>query len=166
MSSSTESAEGKPESVINLEEVYGIASQDAFGSSVFYNPASNLEESLEEAALAKYQYFTGETWDRYGEENWLGEWSLVYQRSASTERDIVAELRAIADNRARLSASLLLENIENEAEACKSLASVFDDQLVSELSIFKIGDGSAMSGVLIASRRSTDETVFLVLLMD
>lgn len=166
MSSSPESADGKPESVIDLEKVYGSASQNAFGSSVFYDPAKNLEESLEEAALAKYQYFAGETWDRYGDENWLGEWSQMYQRSASTERDIVAELRAIADSRARPSASLLLENIEDEAEACKSLASVFDDQLVSELSVFKIGDGGAMSGVLIASRRSTDETVFLVLLMD
>ena len=166
MSSRTESADGRPESVVDLEKVYGIASQNAFGSSVFYDPASNLEESLEEAALAKYQYFAGETWDRYGEENWLGEWSPVYERSASTKRDIVAELRKIADNSARLSASLLLENNENEAEACKSLASVFDDQSVSELSVFKIGDGSAMSGVLIASRRSTDETVFLVLLMD
>ncbi len=166
MSSDAASTDGKPEYVVKLEKVYGTASQDVFGSSVYFDPAENPERSLEKAALAKYQYSMGEKWERFGRENWLGEWSLVYQRATSAERDIVAELRAIQDNGARLSASLLLNNIDNDAEARRALANAFDDMSVSELRIFKIGDGGVMSGVLIAARRPADGTVFLLILMD
>jgi hypothetical protein len=43
----------------------------------------------------------------------------------------------------------------------------FDDPAVTELAVYKIGDGAAMAGLLVAARRAaTGETVTLVFLLD
>ena len=157
---------GKPDYVVELERCYGMPSQEAFGSSVFYDAVNVPKGSLEQLALAKYKHFAGELWERYGEDNWMAEWETVYTRDPSTTRDIVAELRSISDRGARLSASLLVENNDHTTEAHAALGKAFDDSRVSELQVFKIGDGDAMSGILIASRRPNEGSVFLVLLMD
>ena len=157
---------GKLDYVIELERCYGMPSPEAFGSSVFYDTMDVPEGSLAQAALAKYKHFAGELWERYGEDNWMAEWETVYKRDRSTTRDIVAELRSISDRGARLSASLLVENNDHTTEAHAALGKAFDDSRVSELQVFKIGDGDAMSGILIASRRSNEGFIFLVSLMD
>ncbi len=157
---------GKPDYVVELERCYGMPSQEAFGSSVFYDAMDVSEAPLEQAAIAKYKHFAGETWERYGEENWMAEWESVYTRDPKSTRDIVAELRSISDRAAKTSASLLIENSDHSAEARAALSKTFDDSTVWELQVFKIGDGSAMSGILIAARRPNEGSVFLVLLMD
>ena len=46
-------------------------------------------------------------------------------------------------------------------------AAAFDDPAVTELRVFNLGDGEAMSGLLVAGRRqATGEATFLVFLMD
>ena len=157
---------GKPDYVVELERCYGMPSQEAFGSSVFYDAMDVPEGSLEQAALAKYKLFAGELWERYGEDNWMAEWEAVYTRHPNTTHDIVAELRSISDRGARFSVSLLIENTDHSAEAQAALSKTFDDSTLSELQVFKIGDGDAMSGILIASRRPNEGSVFLLLLMD
>jgi hypothetical protein len=149
-----------------LEAAYGPPSQAAFGSAVFFDrtPAS---ADLEQAALAKYRYFVGELWERYGEGAWLSAWQEIYARQPEATADIVAELRSISDRSARLSALLILDEIENAEQARAALSNAFDDPAVLTLAIYTIGDGAALSGLLIGGHRAeTDEAVFLVFLLD
>jgi hypothetical protein len=150
--------------VIALEAAYGAPSQAAFGSAVFYEKSA---DDLEQAALAKYRFFTGELWERYGEEAWLGPWKKVYARQPGATADIVAELRGITDSGARLSAPMILDNLEGAEKARAALSAAFADAAITDLSVYNIGDGAAMSGLLIAGRRgATGEVAFLVFLMD
>ena len=86
-----------------LEVAYGAPSQAGFGSAVF---AEQLKagDDLAKAALAKYKYFTGDLWERFGEAAGMGPWKEVYSRQPGAKHDIVAELRGLADRGARLSA--------------------------------------------------------------
>jgi hypothetical protein len=156
-----------PDYVTALEAAYGPPSQAGFGSAVFYEELE-AEADLEKAALAKYRFFIGPLWERFGEAVWLTPWQAVYTRPPDAERDIVVELRAIPDRAAALSASMLLENGD---EATTPLAVAYDDPAVTDLVVYSVGDGAAMSGILIAGRRrasgtDTDEAVFLILLLD
>jgi hypothetical protein len=156
----------KPAYVIDLEAAYGPPSQVGFGSAVFYEPDARIGD-LAAWALEKYKFFTGDLWERYGEEAWLGPWKEVYARPAGVEPDIVAELRGIEDADAANSAPMILDVVEDAARARSALAAAFDDPAVSELRVFNLGDGEAMSGILVAGYRAgTGEAAFLVFLMD
>lgn len=158
--------QGKPNYVTVLEDAYGTPSQAGFGSAVFYETLQGSDD-LTKAALARYRYFVGELWERYGEEAWMGPWKEVYSRQADERPDIVAELRGIADRDARLSVPMILDNIEGAEAARGALSAAFDDPAITELRVFNLGDGEAMSGLLVAARRGTNgETVCLVFLMD
>lgn len=146
--------------ILDLVHVYGAPSQEGFGSAVFTEELSPTE-SLAEGALVKYRFFVGDLWNRYGEDAWMGPWREVHIRPADAEPDIVAELRAIDDADAARSAAMILD-IDDGA-----LSAVYDDPEMSELRVFNLGDGGAMSGILVAGRRSaTGEAVFLVFLLD
>jgi hypothetical protein len=160
----SKSSNQKPDYVTQLESVYGAPSQSGFGSAVFYDPVERGDD-LELAALKHYRYFVGDLWDRFGEAAWMAPWKLVYARKPGSRADIVAELRAIADPDVRLSVPMLLDI--NDAETTqKALSATYDNAEVNNLSVFALGDGSAMSGVLIAGRCNTGEATFLVFLLD
>lgn len=76
-----EPAKAKPEYVTALEAAYGAPSQAGFGSAVFHEQLE-ASASLEQAALAQYQYFVGDLWERYGKDAWMGPWKEVYAREA------------------------------------------------------------------------------------
>lgn len=153
--------------VAQLEAAYGPPSQQGFGAAVFHE-ALRPADDLATAALAKYRYFVGPLWSRFGEQAWMGPWREVYSRPASAHRDIVAELRAIEDREARNSVVLLLDAIEDSTAARAALVVAFDDPAVTELRVFNIGDGAAMSGLLVAGRRATagGATTYVIVLMD
>ncbi|MCB0086628.1 MAG: hypothetical protein KDE54_01840 [Caldilineaceae bacterium] len=156
----------KPVYVTDLETIYGAPSQEAFGSAVFYEPAAD-DANLEQMALDKYRYFMGDLWAQYGEEAWMGPWKEVYRRPAAAKHDIVAELRAIDDPDAALSAPMILDNVENADQARAALAAAFDDPAVTEVRVFNLGDGGAMSGILVAGLRAQSaQATFLVFLLD
>ena len=156
----------KPDYVAALEAAYGAPSQAGFGSAVFYEP-STAADDLEQAALARYRYFVGDLWERYGEEAWMGPWQAVYERPDGANHDVVTELRHISDSGARLSASMILEGVEDAENAQAALSAAFDDPAVTELVVYRLGDGGAMSGILVAGHRNeTGETSFLVFLLD
>jgi hypothetical protein len=156
----------KPESVSDLQAAYGAPSQAGFGSAVFFEPIK-AGDDLSQAALAKYKNFTGELWERWGSDAWMGPWKEVYARSTDARPDIVAELRGIADPDTAKSVPMILENIEGAEQARAALAAAYDDSAVTELRAFNLGDGGAMSGLLVAGRRqATGEATFLVFLMD
>ncbi|MEZ4864294.1 MAG: amidase family protein [Caldilineaceae bacterium] len=156
----------KPSYVTDLETVYGAPSQAGFGSAVFYAPNA-AEPDLAQMALDQYKYFVGDLWVRYGEEAWLGPWKEVYARPPSAVHDIVGELHAIEDVDAALSVPMILDNVENADQARAALSAAFDDATVTEVSVFNLGDGAAMSGLLVAGlRQASAEAIFLVFLLD
>lgn len=156
----------KPKSVTDLETAYGPPSQAAFGSAVFHEKLK-ASDNLEQAALEKYRYFTGDLWERYGKEAWMGPWKEVYARGSDILPHLQSELRVIKDADAASSVPMILDNIEGAGQARAALAAVFDDPSITELRVYNLGDGGAMSGLLIASRnQASGEATFLVFLLD
>lgn len=155
----------RPDAVAALETVFGPPSQAGFGSAVFYDPLAP-DVDLEQAALARYQFFVGDLWERYGADAWMEPWQRVYSRPAGATRDIVAELRALANRNAAMSASVLLDSVESPEDAQAALAAAFDDPAVAELTIYTLGDGGAMAGLLVAGLRQDRGAIFLVFLLD
>jgi len=154
----------EPAYVTALEAAYGAPSQAGFGSAVFFEPAAG--EDLAQAALEKYKYFSGEQWERWGEDAWMGPWKEVYARPVGVKPDIVSELHSIADPDAQNSVPMILDVVQGADKARVALAAAYDDPAVTELRVFNLGDGGAMSGLLVAARRDTGETTFLVFLLD
>jgi hypothetical protein len=153
--------------VAQLEAAYGPPSQRGFGGAVFHEELRPADD-LAVAALAKYRYFVGSLWSRYGEQAWMDPWREVYSRRSGARRDIVAELRAIEDRPAQQSVALLLDAMENPAAARAALAGAFDAPAVTELRVFNLGDGAAMSGLLVAGRRAAPDNraTYVIVLMD
>lgn len=155
-----------PAYAADLQAIYGAPSQAGFGSAVFFiQPMA--ETDLTQAALAQYRYFVGDLWERYGEEAWMGPWKQVYARPANAPHGIVDELTAIDDPDAALSVPMILDAVEDAAKGRAALAVAFDDPAVTDVAVFNLGDGGAMSGVLVAGRRAQEDAgVFLVFLLD
>jgi hypothetical protein len=97
----------------------------------------------------------------------MAPWREVYSRAERARHDIVSELRGVADQEARNSVPMILDVVDDADAARRALSAAFDAAEVTELRVFSIGDGGAMSGLLVAGRRgSTGEAVMLVFLMD
>jgi hypothetical protein len=155
-----------PDYLTRLEAAYGAPSQEGFGSAVFHGNLRDTDD-LTQAALARYRTFVGKRWERFGEAAWLGPWREVYARRPGTKPDIAAELRGIADRDALRSMPMILDVVENAEAARAALSAAFDDPAVTDLRAFNLGDGEAMSGILVAGRRgASGETAFLAFLMD
>jgi len=155
----------KPAYIAMLEASYGPPSQAGFGSAVFYEPLTAAGD-LEKQAVGKYRYFVGDLWERFGEEAWMSVWKEVYTRPAGAHQDIASELRNIADFDAQLSIPMILDNIENPLAAQQALSAAFDEPSVDDLRVYTTGDGEAMSGVLVAARRSSGEAYYVLFLLD
>lgn len=62
---------------------------------------------------------------------------------------------------------MFLDGIKNPNEGLTALSAAFDDPAVSELTIHTIGDGEAMSGLLItAFRKKANDFTLLLFLMN
>lgn len=158
-------AKKKPVYVSDLENVFGPPSQEAFGGAVFFETEKAIE--IEQAALERYRYFVGDLWEQYGEEAWMGPWKEVYVRAPGAPADIVAEIKGLQDQDAKFSIPLLLEAGQDPEAMQKALSSAFDDPTVTELRVFNIGDGEAMSGLLVAGfRKKSKQATFVIVLMD
>ena len=155
----------KPSYVTTLEKIYGAPSQNGFGSAVFFEkskPAGNLEKM----ALEKYEYFVGKLWEQYGKDAWMGPWKQVYTRAAGVKPAIVAELRSIKGSDAQMQVGMILDVPNEPTVAEKALSAAYDAADVVDLRVYLIGDGGAMSGLLLAGQRKNGDTTFLVFLLD
>lgn len=94
----------------------------------------------------------------------MGPWRLVFERRA--KGDILAELHGLDDPQIRSSADMVLDATADPSFGRDALTAAFDDPAVHDLLVFAIGDGGAMSGLLVAARRDRNEATFLVFLMD
>ena len=57
--------------------------------------------------------------------------------------------------------------VENAEAARQALPAAYDDLAVTELRVYNLGDGEAMSGLLVAGRRAdTEDATFLMFLLD
>jgi len=155
----------KPQYVLDLEAAYGKPSQEGFGSAVFFKKVKTAD-LLEQIAQEEYEYFVGDKWQQYGPDTWLGAWKEAYCRPADAAHDIIAELNANEDFDTKMQVDMILNNIENADKAREALAAAYDDASVTQLGAYNIGDGEAMSGLLIAGRRQNGEGTFMVFLMD
>jgi hypothetical protein len=153
----------RPGYVEALEERFGSPNRNGFGSTVLFGTAANRDELVRLAGEA-YKYFVGDLWDKWGEAAWMSAWRLVFERT--TSRGIVAELSELPDPQARSSADVILNGTEDPISSSAVLAEAFDHPAIEELIVYNIGDGGAMSGLLVAARRTNDEATFLVFLMD
>lgn len=156
----------KPDYVTALEAAYGAPSQKGFGSAVFYEQLK-AADGLEQVALARYRFFVGDLWTRYGAEAWMSPWKKVYTRAPDVHPGILTELRGVDDRSAKMSASMLMDAVDDAENARTALSGAFDDPGVTELVVYNVGDGGAMTGILIAGRRDeTSEAIFLIFLLD
>lgn len=152
--------------VATLQTIYGGPEIQGMGSSVLEVrlPAG---ESLESGAQHRYREFCGELWERFGPENWLGQWAEVYRRPDGQGGDIVRELRGLKDHSTEMAGSMLLDNIDDPETAVAALERVFNHPSIRRLSIFRLGDGEAYSGLLLAAQGTArDSLVTLTFLMD
>jgi|694.fasta_scaffold28502_3 hypothetical protein len=149
-----------------LQSIYGGPEVKGMGSGVLDQPLP-AGVPWESAAKQRYQQFCGDIWDRFGPDNWLGQWAEVYRRPEGQSGDIVRELRELKDHPTKLAGSMLLDNIDDPEPAVAALQDVFNHPSVQQLSIFRLGDGEAYSGLMIAAQsKATDRLVTLTLLMD
>jgi hypothetical protein len=155
----------KPQYVLDLETYYGEPSQEGFGSAVFFKRVKTAD-LLEQIAQEEYQYFVGDKWEDWGAETWLAPWKEVYARPADAAHDILGALKGIEDFNVQMQVDMILNNIENADKAQEALAAAYDEESVAQLHAYIIGDGEAMSGLLIAGRRENGDGTFLVFLMD
>jgi len=159
-----EALSARPAFVDSLERSYGPPSRAGFGSAVFW--VSGADASLEDQARACYRRFVGELWERWGEAAWMGPWREVYARPADAPGDVVSELRALEQGAAS-SANLILDPAGGAEAARAALAAAFDDPAVQALKVFNLGDGEAVSGLLVAARVDPPAgDLFLAFLMD
>ena len=165
MSKKTDKAEEKPAYVAALEAAYGQPSQEGFGSAVFFDQMQQNDD-LEEVAKKYYQYFVGQNWDEWGEEAWMSPWKETYSRPQKRKHDIEEELRAIEDFDTQLQVGMILDDIEDADAAREALSKVYDPEDVVDLRAYTIGDGEAMSGLLLAGLRDDGNATLLAFLMD
>lgn len=162
--SDSEPSQPQSKAVTVLQTLYGEPSQAGFGSAVFdeiIEPGADLEP----IALRFYQYFVGKLWEQYGKSAWMSTWKQVYVRPTGMQPDIVAELRAIADPVAANHVPiLLLEETDDQTRAQQVLGSVFNNPQVSDLRVYAIGDGAALSGLLVAGYRPNEMTILISLI--
>ncbi len=155
----------KPDYVVAMEAAYGVPSQNGFGSAVFFERVQS-DAQLETLAQTYYQYFVGDKWDAWGPDTWLAPWKEVYVRPATADHRVEAELRGIQDADTQMQVGMILDVVEDAAAARKALSGAFDAPDVVDLRAYLIGDGAAMSGLLLAGRRDNGEATFLVFLLD
>lgn len=173
-----------PPDISTLQEIFGGPDVHGMGSSVVSLTISppNNDVDLESLAKIQYQEFCGEIWNRFGPENWLAPWSELYRRPYPNDdddlvRNILDELRGLKDDHCiDLVVSMMLENIDDAKVAHAALSQVFDDPAIQQLSIYRLGDGEAYNGLLIAATthpatmagedETTVQAIFLTFLMD
>lgn len=152
--------------VAGLQLIFGPPSDTGFGSAVSYSPPCAAAMPLEAMARIHYERFCGERWTELGGEQWLGVWRRLYDRPAGQAGDVLSEIPALADPEARSAALMLWEGGPEPTAARAALQAAFDAANVAQFHIYKIGDGEAMSGAILAVETTRGEQCCLIILLD
>lgn len=167
------------EAIAKLQQIYGGPEVRGLGSSVI-EVALDDESRFESTVKERYRVFCGEIWERFGPENWLGQWAEVYRRpeieievegevegegEGGSATAIEDELRKLADHAASMAGSLILDNIDDAEAARDALQRVFDDPAIRRLSIYRLGDGEAIFGIMIAALAGSPGRIVMMITM-
>ncbi|MFN9347168.1 MAG: hypothetical protein ACK6DQ_11270 [Planctomycetota bacterium] len=152
--------------VAKLTEVFGSASQNTLGSAVFQSDSKVDLETLDNYAKSVYQHFVGKAWEDFGPENWNKTWQMLYRRPEGSTGSILEELKSLGDAATELAASQVTENHDDPTAATQGLTGVFDSPSLTSVSVYRIGDSEAITGVLLAGLMPTENAIALVFLMD
>jgi hypothetical protein len=148
-----------------LERVFGKASAAGFGSAVFHGQAKPTETSAS-IAWEHFKSFLGPKWTPERQKAWEGGWKLLYTRPAAAEGNIMAELGSISDPEGKRAIPLLTELIEDADTAKKALTAAFNHADVRQLSMHHLGDGEAISGIMISALYNDGMACSVIALMD
>ena len=148
-----------------LEKVYGKPNSTGFGSAVFFDD-SKQNADLASIALDVYKLFIGEKWNAETETTWMSAWKKVYERSPGNAADILSELNNIKDADAKRSVPLLTELVENAEQGKLALAAAYNHPDISQVELFSVGDGEAMSGLLLCGLFNDHSACSVICLMD
>ncbi len=151
--------------IADLEQVFGKANDTGFGSAVF-SAITAAPASADSVALQHYRAFLGSKLTPEREAAWMGGWKRVYTRPKGQAGDILAELGSLPDAEAKRSVPLLFEFPEDAAAARAALSAAFNHPTVKDLSIYRGGDGEAMSGLMITAIFSDGNACSVIGLMD
>ena len=151
--------------IIELENIYGTANSNGFGSAVFYEEMPE-GKTVEEIAFKHYRDFIGAKWNDETETGWLSTWKNVYKRRDVEKKDILSELAEISDPAAKQSIPLLTEFVTDAEQCKKALATFFDDPQIAALTINLIGDGAELSGIIVTAVSIENKVCSVVCLMD
>lgn len=148
-----------------LRAIFGPPSQLGFGSAVF---AERVDQPQDLEAVAKrcYRHFLGKKWAAAGESVWMAPWQRVYTRPSNLRPAILAELHSIQNPAVRSSISMLLDGHDTPEAARQALSTVYDDAAMETVEVYTLGDGAALSGVLIVGRTRSGAATLLAFLMD
>jgi hypothetical protein len=160
------SAEDLTTAISNLTEVFGSASENTLGSAVFQSDTQVDLETLDDYARSVYQHFVGKAWEDFGPANWNKTWQMLYRRPEGSKGSILEELKSLGDATTELAASQVTENHDDPTAAAQGLKGVFDAPWIRCVSIYRIGDSEAITGVLIAGLLPTKNAIALIFLMD
>lgn len=108
----------------------------------------------------------GDLWEQWGLEACLSPCKISYTRPPKSDHDIVGELRKVEDFDIRMQVGMILDEIENSDAARAALDQAYDAPEVAGLGLYNVGDGAAMSGLLLAGKRANGEATFLMFLLD
>lgn len=158
--------EGSERAIQRLVEVFGDSSSNTLGSAVFKSELKIVADELDGFAQASYKRFVGDAWETIGQANWTKVWIRLYRRLPSVKPGILAELNGLTDSATSLAASQVTENHDDPSAAEQALQLVFDSDAIQDVSIYRIGDSDAITGVLIAGITGSGIAVALVFLMD
>jgi hypothetical protein len=148
-----------------LESKFGKPNNNGFGSSVFYE-LSRDEMKLDEIALEDYKLFMGEKWTDNSSIDWMGGWKKVYDRQTNGAGNIIDILSGIHDPEVHPFVSLLLEGPESATETHQPLMDAFNHPDIDNVGIYKVGDGDAFGGLMIAAKYNNGEVCTVITLMD
>jgi hypothetical protein len=135
--------------IVALENIFGKASDAGFGSAVFHG-ATIAGDSVENKALEHYKKFLGAKYNAEREQAWMLPWKNVFTRS-NKGSGILSELASISDAESKRSVPLLTEFTSDPEAAASAMVTAFDHEHVKDLSVFKIGDGEAMAGLIVTA---------------
>lgn len=146
-----------------LEKIYGPSSAEGWGSAVFAGMAKE-GEALAATAQKLYQQFLGEKAKSNFDSVWMPAFKQVLVRNGAGK--VLEDLTKIEDPDAKNSVGLLTDAVEDSAGAQQALSSAYDNADLLEVGAFTIGDGEAMSGIILLGSFVDNQYMAVIALMD
>lgn len=135
-----------------LQALLGPCAPVGMGDAVCHEPLA-AGVPLETWARDKSLVLANKGWENFQPEMWRAQFRELYRRPESATGAITDELAALTGDNIELVIGNFLDNRDNAGELKQSLTAVFDAPAMSEVVVYRIGDGQALAGVLLVGRQ-------------